>query len=165
MATIQKITPCLWFDDQAEQAAQFYAGIFHNSRITDIARYSEAGREIHGKPAGSVMVVSFELEGQAFSALNGGPQFKFTEAISLQVMCDSQEEVDHYWTKLAEGGDPKAQQCGWLKDRYGLSWQIVPRILYTLLKDPDPQRSQRTMAAMLRMKKLDIRELERAHAG
>jgi predicted 3-demethylubiquinone-9 3-methyltransferase (glyoxalase superfamily) len=125
----------------------------------------QAGREIHGKPAGSVLAVAFELEGQAFSALNGGPQFKFTEAISLQVTCENQEEVDRYWEKLSEGGDKHAQQCGWLKDKYGLSWQIVPRVLFDMLSDPDKQKSQRAMTAMLQMKKLDIAALERAYAG
>ena len=125
----------------------------------------EAGKEIHGKPAGSVMTVAFELEGQTFTALNGGPIFKFNEAISFQVDCETQAEVDHYWTKLSEGGDPSAQQCGWLKDRYGLSWQIVPRALVEMLMDPDAGKSQRVMTAMLRMKKIDIGELKRAYAG
>src|SRR5438128_10597497 len=120
---MQKVAPCLWFDNEAEEAARFYTGIFQNSKVVGMNRYGEAGREIHGRPAGSVMTVSFELDGQAFTALNGGPLFKFNEAVSLQVFCDTQQEVDHYWSKLGQGGDEKARQCGWLKDRYGLSWQ------------------------------------------
>jgi predicted 3-demethylubiquinone-9 3-methyltransferase (glyoxalase superfamily) len=165
MPVIRKITPCLWFDDQAEEAAAFYTGVFKNSKIVTVSRYGEAGKEIHGKPAGSVMTVAFELEGQTFTALNGGPIFKFNEAISFQVDCETQAEVDHYWTKLSEGGDPSAQQCGWLKDRYGVSWQIVPRALVEMLMDPDAGKSQRVMTAMLRMKKIDIGELKRAYAG
>ena len=165
MPVIHKITPCLWFDDQAEEAAEFYTGIFKNSKIVTVSRYGEAGKEIHGKPAGSVMTVAFELEGQTFTALNGGPIFKFNEAISFQVDCETQAEVDHYWAKLSAGGDPNAQQCGWLKDRYGVSWQIVPRALVEMLMDPDAGKSQRVMTAMLRMKKIDIGELKRAYAG
>ena len=165
MPVVQRITPCLWFDDQALPAAEFYTSIFKNSKIGTISRYGEAGREIHGKPAGSVMTVAFELDGQAFTALNGGPVFRFTEAISLQIDCQSQKEVDYYWDKLSEGGDDKAQQCGWLKDRYGLSWQVVPRALIELMSDPDPAKSGRVMEAMLRMKKIDIAGLERAAAG
>ena len=165
MPVVQRITPCLWFDDQALPAAEFYTSIFKDSKIGKISRYGEAGREIHGKPAGSVMTVAFELDGQAFTALNGGPVFRFTEAISLQIDCQSQKEVDYYWDKLSEGGDDKAQQCGWLKDRYGLSWQVVPRALIELMSDPDPGKSGRVMEAMLRMKKIDIAGLERAAAG
>ena len=161
---MQKITPCLWFDDQAEKAVTFYTSIFANSRIVNISRYGEAGYEVHGKPAGSVMTVAFEINGQPFTALNGGPIFKFNEAVSFQITCETQKEVDYYWDKLSEGGDEKAQQCGWLKDKYGLSWQVVPVILIELLSDPDPGRSQRTMAAMLQMKKIDIEELRRAYA-
>lgn len=161
----QRIVPCLWFDDQAEEAAGFYTGVFGNSRIVQVSRYGEAGREVHGRPAGSVMVVAFELDGQAFTALNGGPVFKFNEAISLQVDCETQAEVDHYWGKLSEGGDETAQQCGWLKDKYGVSWQIVPWILIEMLGDPDPRKSERAMAAMLQMKKIDIAALKRAQAG
>ena len=161
----QKITPCLWFDNQAEEAARFYTAIFPNSKIVDIARYGEAGTEIHGRPAGSVMTVAFELDGQAFTALNGGPVFKFNEAISFQVYCDTQEEVDHYWTKLGAGGDEKAQQCGWLKDKYGLSWQVVPRALIEMIQDPNYEKSQRVFKAMLQMKKLDIAALKRAYAS
>jgi predicted 3-demethylubiquinone-9 3-methyltransferase (glyoxalase superfamily) len=155
----------LWFDNQAEEAVAFYTAIFKNSRIVTVSRYGDAGKEIHGKPAGSVMTVAFELEGQTFTALNGGPIFKFNEAISFQVDCETQAEVDHYWTKLTDGGDPNAQQCGWLKDRYGVSWQIVPRALVEMLMDPDAGKSQRVMTAMLRMKKIDIGELKRAYAG
>ena len=164
MAKIQRITPCLWFDDQAEPAAQFYTGIFPNSRITQISRYGEAGYEIHGRPAGSVMVVAFELDGLGFTGLNGGPHFTFTEAISLQINCDTQKEIDYYWEKLSQGGDERAQQCGWLKDKFGLSWQVVPTVLPQLVKDADSAKSQRAMSAMLKMKKLDIGELERAYA-
>jgi predicted 3-demethylubiquinone-9 3-methyltransferase (glyoxalase superfamily) len=165
MPQIQKIVPCLWFDDQAEAAAEFYTSIFKDSRIVKIARYGEAGREIHGKAAGTVMTVAFELEGQAFTALNGGPFFKFNEAISFQIHCETQEEIDDFWEKLSEGGDEKAQQCGWLKDRYGASWQVVPAILAELVSDPDSANSQRAMQAMLQMKKLDIDALKRAYAG
>lgn len=165
MPLIQKITPCLWFDDQAEQAAKFYTEIFKNSKIKKITRYGKEGYEIHRKPEGSVMTVEFELDGQALTALNGGPVFKFNEAISFQVDCATQEEVDYYWEKLSEGGDENAQQCGWLKDRYGLSWQIVPRALLEMLNDPDAKKSQRVMAAMLTMKKIDIETLKRAYAG
>ena len=161
----QRITPCLWFDDQGEEAANFYVGIFRNSRINAITRYPSAGQEIHHRPAGSVMVVSFELDGHSFTALNGGPAFKFNEAISLQVNCETQEEIDYYWEKLSAGGDPKAQQCGWVKDRYGLSWQIVPRDMDELFKDAESPSAQRTMEAMLRMKKLDVAALRRAHAA
>lgn len=165
MQNVQTITPCLWFDDQAEQAAEFYTSIFPNSRITDVSRYSDAGQDIHGKADGSVMTVAFELDGQAFTALNGGPLFKFNEAISFQIHCETQEEVDFYWEKLSEGGDPAAQQCGWLKDKFGASWQVVPAILVELLKDRDPEKSRRTTESMLKMKKIEIAELQRAHAG
>jgi predicted 3-demethylubiquinone-9 3-methyltransferase (glyoxalase superfamily) len=161
----QRIAPCLWFDDQAEKAATFYTSIFKNSRITKITRYGEAGQEIHGKPPGSVLTVVFELDGQQFTALNGGPVFKFNEAISFQIYCQNQEEVDHYWNKLSEGGDEKAQQCGWLKDRFGVSWQVVPTVLIELLSDPDTKKSQRAMNAMFQMKKIDIDKLTRAAAG
>jgi len=165
MKITQRITPCLWFDDQAEEAAKFYVGIFPNSRIVEISRYGEAGHEIHGRPAGSVMTVAFELDGQSFTALNGGPVFKFNEAISFQINCRTQEEVDHYWDKLSAGGDEKAQQCGWLKDRYGASWQVVPVALIEMISDPDYEKSQKVMAAMLQMKKIDIAELKRAYAA
>ena len=162
---MQRITPCLWFDDQAEQAVAFYTAIFKNSRIANIARYGEAGHEVHGKTAETVMAVAFELDGQAFSALNGGPAFKFNEAISLQVNCETQQEVDYYWEKLSEHGDEKVQQCGWLKDQYGVSWQIVPLVLLQMLTGPDHEKSQRAMQAMLQMKKIDIDKLKRAFAG
>jgi predicted 3-demethylubiquinone-9 3-methyltransferase (glyoxalase superfamily) len=162
---MQKITPCLWFDDQAEEAVAFYTAIFNNSKTLAVARYGEAGQEIHGRPAGSVMTVAFELDGQAFTALNGGPVFTFNEAISFQVNCETQEEVDYYWQKLSAGGDEKAQQCGWLKDKYGVSWQIVPTVLPKLINDADAEKSKRAMEAMLKMKKLNIDELKRAHAG
>jgi len=165
MPDLQTITPCLWFDDQAEEAAEFYTAIFKNSRILGVTRYGEAGREIHGKPAGSIMTVAFELDGQAFTALNGGPLFKFTEAISFQVRCETQEEVDYYWGKLSEGGDARAQQCGWLKDKYGVSWQVVPTALLEMINDPDAEKSRRAMEAMLQMKKIDIETLKRAYAG
>lgn len=165
MPRVARIAPCLWFDDQAEQAAELYLSIFPRSTITDIARYGEAGREFHGKAPGSVMTVAFELDGQAFTALNGGPVFRFNEAISLQVFCDSQAELDHYWDRLSEGGDPQAQQCGWLKDRFGVSWQIVPTVLSALLSGADSARSQRVMTALLQMKKLDIAALQQAYDG
>lgn len=165
MQVVPRITPCLWFDDQAQEAAEFYTAIFRNSRIVKIARYGEAGRKAHGKPAGSVMTVAFELDGQAFTALNGGPMFRFNEAVSLQIDCETQEEVDYYWDKLSQGGNERAQQCGWLADRYGLSWQVVPRVLVELLSDPDPGKSGRVMEAMLGMKKIDIDGLKRAYAG
>jgi predicted 3-demethylubiquinone-9 3-methyltransferase (glyoxalase superfamily) len=165
MAAAQPIIPCLWFDTQAEEAARFYTGIFKNSRIGTISRYGEAGRDVHGGTPGKVMVVEFELNGQTFTALNGGPHFKFNEAVSFQIMCGTQEEVDHYWNKLSEGGDPKAQQCGWLKDKYGLSWQVVPTVLTQLMSDPDREKSGRAMEAMLKMKKLDIATLKRAYEG
>jgi predicted 3-demethylubiquinone-9 3-methyltransferase (glyoxalase superfamily) len=165
MATIHHIVPCLWFDGQAEDAATFYVYVFDRSRIKRVSRYTEAGREVHGRKPGSVMVVDFELAGQPFTALNGGPQFKFNEAISLQVLCDTQSEVDRYWEKLTLGADEEAQQCGWLKDKFGVSWQIVPAILPELLADEDFVKAGRTMNAMLKMKKLDIAALKKAHAG
>jgi predicted 3-demethylubiquinone-9 3-methyltransferase (glyoxalase superfamily) len=165
MPVTQRIAPCLWFDHEAEEAAKFYTAVFPNSRIVETSRYGEAGREVHGRPPGSVMTVAFELDGQPFTALNGGPVFKFNEAISLQVSCETQQDVDHYWAKLSEGGDPNAQQCGWLKDKYGVSWQVVPRVLSELIRDPDPARSGKVMEALLRMKKLDIAVLQQAHAA
>lgn len=165
MSAIQRISPCLWFDDQAEAAVGFYTAIFKNSKIVNVARYGEAGREFHGKPPGAVMTVAFELDGQEFTALNGGPLFKFNEAISLQIKCRAQDEVDNYWEKLSQGGDEKAQQCGWLKDKFGVSWQVVPTGMYEMLNNPDAKKSQRAMQAMLQMKKLNIAELQRAFAG
>ena len=160
---MQKITPCLWFDSNAEEAVNFYTAIFKNSKIGNISRYGEAGYEIHGKPAGTVLTIEFELDGQAFTALNGGPVFKFNEAISFQVGCESQEEVDYYWEKLSEGGDKKAQQCGWLKDKYGVSWQIVPTVLGKMLQDKDAKKSESVMKALLRMGKIDIKNLKQAY--
>jgi predicted 3-demethylubiquinone-9 3-methyltransferase (glyoxalase superfamily) len=155
---MHEITPCLWFDTQGEEAARFYTSVFPNSRIVDVTRYGPAGP----RPEGTVMTVSFELDGQRFVALNGGPEFSFNEAISFQVSCQTQDEVDAFWSKLTEGGEEGP--CGWLKDRYGVSWQIIPTALPKLLGDPDPERSQRAMQAMLGMKKLQIDELERAAA-
>lgn len=165
MPAIQRISPCLWFTNQAEEAANFYVGIFRNSRIEKIARYGAAGQEHHHKPPGSVMTVAFLLDGQNFTALNGGSIFRFSEAISLQVNCDTQEEVDYFWDKLSEGGDENAQQCGWLKDKFGLSWQIVPSIVPEMMVDPDHAKSQRVMTAILKMKKPDIEALKQAFAG
>ena len=165
MPVAQRIAPCLWFEDQAEEAARFYVSIFRNSKIIEILRYGKAGYDIHKRPAGSVMTVEFDLDGEKFTALNGGPEFKFNEAVSLQVICETQDEVNYYWEKLGAGGDPRAQQCGWLKDRYGLSWQVVPAVLTEMLKDHESARAQRAMDAMLRMKKIDIGELQRAVAG
>ena len=161
----KRITPCLWFDTQAEEAANFYISVFKNSRVKHVSRYGKAGREVHGKEAGSVMVVEFEIDGRTFTALNGGPHFKFNEAISLQVECEDQAEVDYYWEKLSAGGDPQAQQCGWVKDKFGLSWQIVPKILPALISDPSSAKSQRAFQAMMQMKKLDIAALQRAYEG
>ena len=160
-----KISPCLWFDHEAEDAARFYATIFKNSKIVTISHYSEAGEEIHGKPPGSVLTVDFELDGQPFTALNGGPEFKFNEAVSFQIECATQKEVDYYWERLSEGGDPQAQQCGWLKDKFGLAWQVVPKALPKLLTDPDTAKSQRAFQAMMQMKKLDLERLQRAFDG
>jgi predicted 3-demethylubiquinone-9 3-methyltransferase (glyoxalase superfamily) len=164
MANVQRISPCLWFDHQAEEAAAFYTGIFRG-RVLKVSRYGEAGSEVHGRPAGSVMTVAFEIEGQTFTALNGGPIFKFNEAVSFQVNCETQQEIDHYWERLSQGGDPNAQQCGWLKDRFGLSWQVVPAVLPRMLADPDAGKAGRVMNAMLKMKKIEIPALERAYAG
>jgi predicted 3-demethylubiquinone-9 3-methyltransferase (glyoxalase superfamily) len=152
-----KITPFLWFDGQAEQAARFYAGIFPNSRIVSLSRYGEAGPG----PSGSVMSVVFEIEGQQFAALNGGPQFKFSPATSFFIECQTQQEVDEYWDKLGAGG--QIHQCGWLTDRFGVTWQVVPAVLETLLRDPDPKKSQSVMKAMMKMVKLDVAGLQRAH--
>lgn len=158
-----KITPCLWFDNEAEEAARFYVSVFKNSRVGRVSRYGKEGFEIHGRPAGSVMTIEFELDGVRFTALNGGPVFKFTEAISLQVYCDSQEEIDYFWSKLSAGGEEGP--CGWLKDKYGLSWQVVPRILPDMLADENSDKAQRVTKAFLQMKKFDIAELERAYEG
>jgi predicted 3-demethylubiquinone-9 3-methyltransferase (glyoxalase superfamily) len=165
MQITQKIMPCLWFDDQAEEAAAFYTGIFRNSRVGRITRYGKEGFEVHGRPEGSAMTVEFELDGQAFTALNGGPQFTFNEAVSFQVLCEDQAEVDYYWDRLGAGGDEQAQQCGWLKDRFGLSWQVFPRVLIDLVGDPGSARSQRAMKAMLQMKKIDLQAIRQAYDG
>lgn len=163
---IQKITSNLWFDTQAEEAANFYTSIFKNSKIERITHYKKARREIQGISESAVMTVEFQLEGQKFVALNGGPQYKFTEAISFIVNCESQEELDYYWEKLSEGGDEKAQVCGWLKDKYGVSWQIIPDSLFEMVCDPDPEKSERVMNAMLQMKKkIEIKTLNEAYDG
>jgi predicted 3-demethylubiquinone-9 3-methyltransferase (glyoxalase superfamily) len=154
---MQKISPFLWFDHQAEEAVNFYVSVFRNSKVRNVARYGDAGPG----PKGSVMTVSFELEGQQFTALNGGPHFKFTEAVSFVVNCETQDEVDELWDKLSEGG--QTQQCGWLKDRFGLSWQIIPSDLPELIGDPDPRKSQRVMEAMLQMTKIDVAKLRQAY--
>jgi predicted 3-demethylubiquinone-9 3-methyltransferase (glyoxalase superfamily) len=159
----QKINPCLWFDTEAEEAAKFYCSVFKNSRVVKISRYVNEGQEIHGKPAGSVMAVEFEIAGQKFAALNGGPHFKFTEAVSFQVHCEDQDEVDYFWKKLSAGGTEGP--CGWLKDKYGLSWQVVPEVLFEMLLDPDQKKAERVTKAFLQMKKFDIAALNRAYAG
>lgn len=165
MAKVHDIVPCLWFDTEAEEAAQYYTGIFKTGRVTKILRYSEAGQETHKRPPGSVLTVEFELNGKPFVALNGGPIFKFNEAISLQIMCEDQKEVDYYWEKLGAGGDPSAQVCGWLKDKYGLSWQVVPEEMSQLLEDQTREPGKRAMAAMMKMKKIDLAAVKAAYAG
>lgn len=160
MANLQRIAPCLWFDTRAEEAANYYCGIFRSSRINRVEKYTEAGHEVHHKPAGSVMVVEFELDGQKFTALNGGPEFTFNEAVSLQVFCEDQAEIDYYWDKLTAGGKPV--MCGWLEDRYGVSWQIVPKGMDEYFSDKDPKRAERMMRAIHTMVKLDIAKLEEA---
>ncbi|MGQ0383697.1 MAG: VOC family protein [Gammaproteobacteria bacterium] len=165
MPVKQRLTPCLWFDTQAEEAANYYTAIFPNSRIVEVGRYGEAGREFHGREPGSAMIVVFELDRQRFTALNGGPHFSFNEAVSLQIGCEDQAEVDYYWEKLTAGGDPKAQQCGWLKDRFGLSWQLVPDVVPKLLGDHRSAGAQRAMGEMLRQKKPDIAAMQRAYDG
>ncbi len=159
----RKIAPCLWFDTQAEEAAKFYVSVFENSKITSISRFPDAGQDVHQKPAGSVMVVAFEIDGQSFTALNGGPQFKFDEAISFQVMCDTQVEIDYYWSALTAGGQEGS--CGWLKDKYGLSWQVVPSAIPKMMTDPDARKSAQVMNAFMKMKKLDLETITRAYAG
>jgi predicted 3-demethylubiquinone-9 3-methyltransferase (glyoxalase superfamily) len=163
MPVINKIAPCLWFDSQAEEAAKFYTSIFKGSKIVRVSHYTEVGREFHGRSPGSVMTVVFELAGQSFTALNGGPHFKFNEAISFEVHCDTQEEIDYFWTKLTDGG--QESQCGWLKDRFGVSWQIIPAMLADLFTAAAPEKEGRAMQALLGMKKLDIAALSRAYAG
>lgn len=162
MARLAIIQPCLWFDDQAEDAARFYTGIFPDSAIGTITRYTDVGQEHHGKPVGSVLTVAFTLAGQPFVALNGGPAFRFNEALSLQILCETQDEVDHYWHHLSEGNPAAAMECGWLKDRFGLPWQVVPVRLTELLADPDAEVVRRVTRAMFAMQKMDIASLERA---
>ena len=162
MARLAIIQPCLWFDDQAEEAARFYTGIFPDSAIGTITRYTDVGQEHHGKPVGSVLTVAFTLAGQPFVALNGGPVFRFNEALSLQILCETQDEVDHYWHHLSEGNPATAMECGWLKDRFGLPWQVVPVRLTELLADPDAEVVRRVTRAMFAMQKMDIASLERA---
>jgi len=159
-----KIAPCLWFDGQIEEAAKFYTSVFKNSRILNTSYYTEAGHEIHKRPAGAPMTVSIELDGQRMTLLNGGPQFKFSEAISLEIDCKDQAEVDYYWDQLTAGGGSPGP-CGWLKDKYGLSWQVVPRQLNELMQDKDKAKASRVMEAMLKMGKIDVAELQRVHAG
>lgn len=162
---IQKITPNLWFDTQAEQAAELYTSIFKNSKIGRITHHGK-GKDIHGIPEGTVMTVEFQLDGQKFVALNGGPYFKFTEAISFIVNCEDQDELDYFWEKLSEGGDEEAQNCGWLKDKYGVSWQIIPSNLTEMISDPDPEKSERVMKALLQTEsKIDIKALMQAYEG
>jgi len=158
-----KITPCLWFDGQAEDAAKFYVSVFKNAKLGRISRYGKAGNDVHGRPAGSVMTVEFELDGQNFVGLNGGPHFKFSEAVSFQIHCETQEEVDHYWVALSEGGEEGP--CGWLKDKFGLSWQVVPTALVEMLTGPDAAKAARVTDAFLKMKKFDIAKLRQVHAG
>jgi len=157
------ITPCLWFDTQAEDAARFYCSVFKNSRLGKISRFPDAGQDVHHKPAGSVMTVEFELDGQPFVALNGGPQFKFDEAVSFQIFCETQSDIDYYWSKLTTDGTEGP--CGWLKDKFGLSWQVVPAAIPKMMTDPDAAKSARVMNAFMKMKKLDIAVIERAYAG
>lgn len=165
MATMQKITSNLWFDKQAEEAVKYYVSIFKNAKIGKITKYGKEGQDIHGMPEGTVMTVEFWLEGQKFVALNGGPHFKFNEAISFVVNCETQDEIDFYWNKLSEGGDKNAQQCGWLKDKYGLSWQVVPVQLAEMFSDADTKKTQRLMKVMLKMKKMDLEKLQQAFNG
>ena len=165
MASIAQIVPCLWFDGRAEQAVDFYCGIFANSRVTTVSRYTEVGQAQHRQQPGTVMMIAFELNGQTFHALNGGPLFQFTPALSLEVLCEDQAEIDHFWERLGDGGNTDAQQCGWLQDRYGLSWQIVPRALIAMLGDAASPPAQRVLGAVMTMKKLDLAALERAYAS
>lgn len=164
MAHLQRIIPCLWFDNQAEEAANLYTSTFKNSKILKVTRYSGAGQEIHGKPEGSVLTVSFEIDGMPITALNGGPHFKLNEAFSLQIMCEDQAEIDYYWSRLTADGGSEGL-CGWLTDRFGLSWQVVPAILQELISDPDPAKATRVTAAYMKMRKFDIEALQRAYAG
>jgi predicted 3-demethylubiquinone-9 3-methyltransferase (glyoxalase superfamily) len=161
--TTGKITPFLWFDNEAEEAAKFYVSVFKNSKLGKVSRYGKEGFEVHGRPAGTVMTAEFELEGQKLVALNGGPHFKFNEAVSFQISCDSQEEVDYFWSKLCEGGEES--QCGWLKDKFGLSWQVIPKVLPELLMNENSEKARRAMRAMLQMRKIDIAALNAAQAA
>lgn len=163
MRLAARIAPCLWFSDQAEEAVDFYTSIFDNSKVGYVVRYGRAGQEIHGRSPGSVMTIDFELDGQPFTALNGGPVFNFNEAISLQIHCDTQEEIDYFWDRLTQGGDEEAQQCGWLKDKHGLSWQVVPTYFLAIGKEPHSERTERVAEAVFRMKKPVIEELRRAY--
>lgn len=162
---VQTISPCLWFDSDAEEAARFYVSVFAKGKIVDVTHFPAVGQEVHGRPAGSVMTVEFVINGMPVTALNGGPLFKFNEAVSLQVLCRTQAEIDYYWEKLGEGGDPNARQCGWLKDRFGLAWQIVPAGMQKIMGDPKSKGGQRAFAAMMEMKKLDIAALRKAAKG
>jgi predicted 3-demethylubiquinone-9 3-methyltransferase (glyoxalase superfamily) len=159
------LSPCLWFDDQAEEAARYYVSIFKKAKIVSVNRYPAVGQDVHGRPAGSVMTVDFVLNGLTFTALNGGPVFKFNEAVSMQVLCRTQAEIDYYWEKLGAGGDPKARACGWLKDKFGLSWQVAPLGIVKLFRDPKTKPAERAFAAMMKMKKIDIAALEAARKG
>lgn len=165
MAALQKITPNLWFDGQAEEAVNYYLTIFKNSKTGRISRYGEEGKEIHKKPVGSILTIEFDLEGQSFLALNGGPEFKFNEAISFIINCETQEEIDYYWNKLIQGGDEKAQICGWLKDKYGVSWQVVPVQLNAMLADTDTVKTERVMKELFKMKKLELSVFQKAYEG
>jgi predicted 3-demethylubiquinone-9 3-methyltransferase (glyoxalase superfamily) len=164
-ATVQPISPCLWFDGQAEEAARFYVSIFRKAKIVAITRYPAVGQEVHGRTPGSVLTVEFVLNGLPFTALNGGPLFRFNEAVSMQVICPTQREIDYYWEKLSQGGDERARQCGWLKDKFGLSWQVVPAGMAKMLKDPKSKATERAFAAIMEMKKLDIAALKAAYNG
>lgn len=163
MKLVGPITPCLWFDTRAEDAVKFYCGIFENSRVTHVAQFPDTGKDIHGKDAGTVMTVAFEIDGQKFLALNGGPQFKFDQAVSFILYCETQKEIDYFWTKLTDGG--QESQCGWLKDKFGLFWQVAPAALPKMMTDPDAKKTARVMDAFMKMKKLDVAAIERAYAG
>jgi predicted 3-demethylubiquinone-9 3-methyltransferase (glyoxalase superfamily) len=160
---MQKISPCLWFDNNAEEAVEFYVSIFKNSKIDNVTHYGKEGYDIHKKKEGTVMTIDFEIEGQKFMALNGGPIFRFNEAISFQIYCETQDEVDYYWDKLTEGGDKNAQVCGWLKDKFGVSWQVVPNVLVKMLQDKDSKKTENVMRVMLQMQKLDINALTKTY--
>jgi predicted 3-demethylubiquinone-9 3-methyltransferase (glyoxalase superfamily) len=165
MASMQRITPCLWFDTEAEEAAKYYCGIFKNSKLGNISHYGNEGKDVHGKRAGTVLTVEFELNGQKFIALNGGPQFRFNESVSFTIECRDQQEIDYYWEKLGAGGDPSAQVCGWLKDKFGLSWQVAPAKIGEWLAGPSTEKTERVMAEVMKMKKIDLATLERAYEG